>query len=146
MMKRNCKRLALIGIASGFMLAIQMQAHATFSDEHSVLGSYDMLAALSWTCRSGGCGHRSGPSEHSHGSYQGSEVRQESVNVTTDYDTVDPNAFYKQLDTEGRRLYDSLNNDGKQLAVRLSKQYVNKNQAVREAVKQMELPNTQADY
>lgn len=43
----------------------------------------------------------------------------------------------KQLDVEGKRIYNSLSPEGKQLAQRLAKQYADKNQAVKHAQKQM---------
>lgn len=43
----------------------------------------------------------------------------------------------KQLDTEGKRIYNSLSPEGKLLAQRLAKQYADKNQAVKHAQKQM---------
>lgn len=43
----------------------------------------------------------------------------------------------KQLDAEGKRIYNSLTPEGKQLAQRLAKQYADKNQAVKHAQKQM---------
>lgn len=46
-------------------------------------------------------------------------------------------SFYSQLDQEGKRVWNTLDSDARQLAIRLSKQFSNKNQAVREAQRHM---------
>lgn len=45
--------------------------------------------------------------------------------------------FARQLSTEGKRIFNSLSAEGKQLAIRLSKQYPDKNQAVKQAAQNL---------
>lgn len=71
---------------------------------------------------------------------------QMNKNANTTYDKMDDqpineDQFVKQLDSEGRRLYNSLSPEGKKLAQRLSKQYSDKNQAVKHAARQVTHPD-----
>lgn len=50
---------------------------------------------------------------------------------------ISESAFYSQLDQEGKRVWNTLDGEARQLAIRLSKQFSNKNQAVREAQRHM---------
>lgn len=45
--------------------------------------------------------------------------------------------FARQLSTEGKKLFNSLSPEGKQLAIRLSKQFTDKNQAVKQAAQHL---------
>lgn len=58
-----------------------------------------------------------------HGNCSGAK----NVNILNEQD------FVRQLNDDGRKLFNSLDKDGKQLAMRLAKQYVDKNQAVKQA-------------
>ena len=125
-------KLALLGMMGGFLLAAPGEVFSSSISTHS------MMATLSPACRSGGCGHRG-----SHAAYNNQDPKPEATapmveNNGEDNTVVDPKQFYTQLDSESRKLYDGLSEEGKQLAIRLSKQYVNKNQAVKEAVNTMQ--------
>ena len=121
-------KLALLGIASGFLLTLPGEAIC------SSTGTHDVMGAISWTCRSGGCGYKG---------HQPAAAVTEADYQADEYVPTDSNQFYKQLDVESRQLYDGLDDQGRQLAIRLSRQYVNKGQAVKEAANVMKAQNTE---
>ena len=56
-----------------------------------------------------------------------------SCHGAINFDPRSEHEFVSQLNAGGKKLYESLSYDGKQLAIRLAKQFPDKNQAVREA-------------
>jgi len=131
MKKRKLKKLVMMGISSGLVLASQ-SASGALPSEQSGLDPDQLLAAHSWTSRKGSSAIDSRETEghNGTGAKNGSAVNMHIPPLTEE-------EFAQQLSIEGRRLFNTMNTEGKQLAIRLSKQYSDKTQAVKHAIRQM---------
>lgn len=154
MKNSSYNKLILLWIASVLLFAIPEQAHAYLGN-----ASENLLAALSWTCRKGGCNKKKHPT-HASEAAETQQPTQEKTDInkirmkpqdTTKYkekaeeEELTEKQFFSQLDNEGKRIFDSLNSEGKKLALRLSKQFIDKNQAVKEAAKNTGKESAEAD-
>jgi hypothetical protein len=159
MKTEDLKNLALMGIAGGMILA-GSQAQAENYDEYSVAASGGTVA---------GCGGRSSGTrpyrtyDHSrepvrdryhddrnteYRYYDGHDQRYEEENGHDGYNgayyspngEIKESALTSQLNPESLRVYYTMNQEGKELVIRLSKQYSNKNEAVRQAQRMLNPP------
>lgn len=136
-MKKGLKKLALMGITGGVILASQ-NVNSALPSQQPGLNPDELIAALSWTCRKANCGkptqlnsneNKTNVSDNSCGAKNGCNGSDNLMPETQEQ-------FVQQLNIEGRRLFKTLDDEGKKLAMRLAKQYSNKNQAVKHAAQQ----------
>lgn len=113
--KSKLKKLALMGMAGGLLVASQVSLEAT-----------EATTVLAHTCGAGSCA-----SGQNHGNRLTAEASMQQKNMSE-------KELLSQLNDQTRALYNSLDTDGKALAMKnaQSGQFSDKNQAVRAAADQ----------
>lgn len=126
MNKTDLKKLALMGIAGGILFSAQSQA----SGDTSLNIQVDNLIAKHGCGGKGGCGgRRARPTTFPKPQTQAYNTNNIGRNYYTGANMMEPGEgdlteeeLIQQLNQEGRNLYNSLNNDGKALALQLANQ------------------------
>ncbi|NGX41950.1 MAG: hypothetical protein K940chlam7_00224 [Chlamydiae bacterium] len=154
-MKTYSKKMALVAFSGCLMLSAQGFAYPSQVEKVGAYNPDDALTALSWTCRKGGCGSKKSSNNSQYTDRENAYdstvetsrgVDSRDVSGSVNYDVKNEKEFVTQLSDEGKRLYKILAPEGKQLALRLAKQYADKNQAVKEAAQQTQNRGAKKGY
>lgn len=133
MKKTNFKQLAVLGIAGGMLLASQSQVNAESNSEVVLAGQNG--------CGANSCSHKSQHVQPNNMlSDSNKELMQDMSRKTPSQKIISEGEFRSQLDDKGKRIYSTLDPEGKELALKLANQQgaeKNANDAVRDAAKQM---------
>lgn len=127
MLKEELKKIAVLGISSGVLLSFS-QASAENSNnggEHSYMAEHHGCGGAN------GCG---GQNDRGSRKNQLNSGQNESAYYNSNGELTEK-GLLSQLSAESKEIYQKMDNDEKQLALRLAKQYRNRNEAVRQARK-----------
>lgn len=147
--KQKFKKIALMGMAGGMLMANQTAANASIETQVGSSGTF--LAAHG--CAGGCAGRSANNSCAGRGKYNPPSYDDETAATdATDYQqdrfsqqqgmrpagkTISENEFLSQLNSDGRSLYERLSPEGKAIALQLAQRFNDKNEAVRAAAQKI---------
>lgn len=134
--KSNFKKLALMGMAGGMLIASQTPMHAEMVDQTQV-----MLAG----CGSKGCNsHSSANNKNRFTADAQTDIQKQQQQAAQQSNRkMTESELMSQLNSEGKELFRGLDPEGKALALDLASKSSDKNQAVKAAAQKMAFKRAQ---